>query len=51
MAADVPDADFVVRAQGGDRAAFATLAERHGERLTRFLVTMTGDEHIAADVR
>lgn len=51
MAADVPDADLVVQAQGGDRRAFAALAERHGERLTRFLVTMTGDEHLADDVR
>lgn len=51
MAADVPDADLVVQAQAGDRRAFAMLAERHGERLTRFLVTMTGDEHVADDVR
>lgn len=51
MAADVTEPEQVLAAQRGDRAAFATLAERHGERLTRFLVTMTGDEHLAADVR
>src|SRR6185436_11330071 len=41
------DRDLVLRARGGDRAAFAVLAERHAPRLTRFLVTMTGDEHTA----
>ena len=51
MAADVPEVDLVVAAQHGDRTAFAALVERHAERLTRFLVTMTGDEHLADDVR
>ena len=45
------DGELVLRAQHGDRDAFATLAQRHGDRLTRFLLTMTGDEHIAGDVR
>ena len=45
------DRELVLRAQQGDRDAFATLAQRHGDRLTRFLLTMTGDEHIAGDVR
>lgn len=51
MAADAPEPELVLAAQRGDRLAFAALAERHGERLTRFLVTMTGDDHLAADVR
>lgn len=51
MAADGDDADLVARARRGDRAAFATLAERHGERLSRFLLTMTGDASTADDVR
>lgn len=51
VAADDPEVELVLAAQRGDRAAFAALAELHGPRLTRFLVTMTGDEHIADDVR
>lgn len=50
MAADRPDADLVVLARTGDRDAFAELAARHTDRLERFLCTMTGDEHAAADV-
>jgi len=45
------DADLVVAARAGDRAAFAELAERHGERLRRFLATMTGDDAAAEDLR
>ena len=44
-------ARLVPRAQHGDRDAFAALAERHGDRLLRFLQTMTGDDHIAGDLR
>ena len=51
VATDVPEVDLVVAAQRGDRPAFAALVERHSDRLTRFLVTMTGDEHLADDVR
>ena len=51
MAADPDDRGDVQRAMAGDSAAFAALAERHAPRLIRFLVTMTGDEHIADDVR
>lgn len=51
MAAEPTDGDLVLRARAGDRTAFATLAERHAPRLTRFLVTMTGDEQVADDVR
>jgi RNA polymerase sigma-70 factor (ECF subfamily) len=50
VAAEPTDAELVALASGGDRAAFAALSERHGERLLRFLRTMTGDEHRAADV-
>jgi RNA polymerase sigma factor (sigma-70 family) len=49
--ADASDAELVGRARAGDRAASAALAARHGPRLLRFLVTMTGDEHAAADLR
>lgn len=45
------DADLVARARTGDTGAFAALTERHAPRLTRFLVTMTGDPHVADDVR
>jgi RNA polymerase sigma-70 factor (ECF subfamily) len=44
VAADLPDdGDLVQRTRAGDRNAFASLAERHGQRLRRFLTTMTGD--------
>jgi RNA polymerase sigma-70 factor (ECF subfamily) len=42
---------LVQRAQRGERDAFAALAEHHGPRLLRFLVTMTGDEATAQDLR
>jgi RNA polymerase sigma-70 factor (ECF subfamily) len=45
------DADLVARARAGDRAAFAELGERHGERVRRFLQTMTGDDNVAEDLR
>jgi RNA polymerase sigma-70 factor (ECF subfamily) len=45
------DARLVLRARAGDRDAAAALAERHGPRLLRFLQTMTGDDHVAADLR
>jgi RNA polymerase sigma factor (sigma-70 family) len=45
------DAELLVEAQRGDRAAFAQLAERHGDRLCRFLQTMTGDDAAAEDLR
>lgn len=48
MTTDPRDPD--ARAQVGDRAAFAALAEQHRERLFRFLVTMTGDEATADDL-
>ncbi len=55
MAADpcepAGDADLVLRARTGDRAASEALAERHAGRLLRFLQTMTGDDHAAEDLR
>tara|TARA_R110002073_G_scaffold265643_1_gene428731 strand:+ start:259 stop:825 length:567 start_codon:yes stop_codon:yes gene_type:complete len=46
----VPVEQLVQRAQLGDRAAFAELCQPHTERLTRYLVTMTGDVHAAEDI-
>lgn len=48
MAAE--DRALVERAQAGEADAFARLAERHRERLVRFLVTMTGDDAAADDL-
>lgn len=45
------DADLVAAARGGDRDAFGELAARHGERLQRFLASMTGDDAAAEDLR
>lgn len=45
------DAALLAAARGGDRTAFAELAARHGERLRRFLATMTGDDATAEDLR
>ena len=49
---DVPanDSELAKLAQAGDRQAFAELSERHASRLTRYLVTMTGDSHSADDL-
>ena len=44
------DADLVARARTGDHASFTALCESHVPRVERFLVTMTGDPHTAADV-
>jgi len=41
---------LVVRAQGGDTAAFSELSQHHRERLTRYMLTMTGDHHTADDL-
>jgi len=43
------DAELVQAARGGDRDAFAALGERHAPRVFRYLVSMTGDEHVADD--
>lgn len=51
MAAEPTDGELVTTARAGSRAAFAQLVARHADRLTRFLVTMAGDESIADDVR
>ncbi len=51
MGAEADEGDLVAQAQRGDRAAFAELVQRHGPRLLRFLVTMTGDVHVGEDVR
>lgn len=48
MASD--DAALVARAQQGDRDAFAALTGTQHDRLRRFLATMTGDDHLAADL-
>jgi len=45
------EVDLVARAAAGDEAAFAELAGAHGERLRRFLATMTGDDAAAEDLR
>jgi RNA polymerase sigma-70 factor (ECF subfamily) len=45
------DRELALAARQGDRAAFATLAERHGERIGRFLSAMTGDDALADDLR
>lgn len=45
------DADLVLLARAGDRAAYGELAARHGERLQRFLASMTGDDAAAEDLR
>jgi RNA polymerase sigma-70 factor (ECF subfamily) len=45
------DEDLLRAARTGDRDAFAELAGRHGERLRRFLQTMTGDDGAAEDLR
>lgn len=44
------DASLAQQAQCGDRSAFEQLSERHAPRLTRYLVTMTGDAHAAEDL-
>lgn len=41
---------LVVKAQGGDDKAFAELSQHHRDRLTRYLITMTGDTHAADDL-
>jgi len=45
------DHDLLRAARGGDRQALERLAERHGERLRRYLATMTGDDEAAEDLR
>jgi len=41
---------LVAKAKTGDGHAFAELSEPHRQRLTRYLVTMTGDTHAADDL-
>lgn len=41
---------LVVQAQTGNDAAFAELSQHHQGRLTRYLLTMTGDTHAADDL-
>lgn len=43
--------EWVERARSGDRGAFGELAAGHGERLRRYLATMTGDDAAAEDLR
>jgi len=45
------DRELALAARSGDRQAFAALAERHGERIGRFLSAMTGDDALAEDLR
>jgi RNA polymerase sigma-70 factor (ECF subfamily) len=45
------DRELALAAQRGDRTAFAELAERHGDRIRRFLSAMTGDDALADDLR
>ena len=49
MSADT-DAALAARAAGGDRDAFATLIERHYERIYRIGARVLGDEEGAADL-
>ena len=48
------DADLVARMQGGDRASFATLVDRHKHRLVNYLTGLVRDrdrsEELAQDV-
>jgi RNA polymerase sigma-70 factor (ECF subfamily) len=46
----VRDEQLAEKAQAGDHAAFAELSQQHTARLTRYLVTMTGDVHAADDL-
>jgi RNA polymerase sigma-70 factor (ECF subfamily) len=48
LAAD-PDAEWVGRVQGGEVEAFATLVERHTQRVYRTLVGILGDPEQARD--
>ena len=48
---DSAEQALVLRAKAGDGAAFEALAKVHGPRLLRFLQTMTGDDHVAEDLR
>ncbi len=45
------DGELATAARGGDRPAFDELAQRHGERVRRFLQTMVGDDAAAEDLR
>lgn len=49
VGADATDADLVVAARSGDRAAFAILVERHWSLLTRLCRRMLGDRWLAED--
>ncbi len=49
-AAEPTDHDLVVRAQGGDGGAFATLARRHRDRVYRLALRITRDAQDAEDV-
>lgn len=42
--------ELAEKARSGDREAFTALAAPHVERLTRYMVTMTGDVHAADDL-
>ena len=41
---------LVIQAQGGDNHAFAELSEHNRRRLSRYLITMTGDPNVADDL-
>ena len=41
---------LVIRAQNGDRAAFAALMDRHERRLVYYLLRLVNDAHTALDV-
>lgn len=45
------DAALLQAARGGDRSALGVLAERHGERVRRYLAAMTHDDAMAEDIR
>lgn len=50
MASDDPDADLVARTIAGDRDAFATLLERHYDRIHGLAWQLTGTRSDAEDV-
>jgi RNA polymerase sigma-70 factor (ECF subfamily) len=44
------EAEWVRKAQNGDRTAFALLVDRYWDALRRWVLGMTGREHLAEDV-
>ena len=47
---EVPEAELVSRARGGDHAAFAALVQRYQQPLGGYLARLTGDHAIVPDL-